>query len=212
MINEALEQRLCEAVRPTAVEILTDGAPTDEQLAAAVAGGDERAFETLFDRHRRAVARVVGTIFRERPDIEEIVQQTFTKAYFSIRKFRGGDSSFKSWLMRIAVNTSYDELRRRKRRSERLFAEMTDEETSYVDSLMDGGSPRADNSLVARQLAEKLLSSLSPEDRIAVLMVYTEQFSLEDAAGAIGISRSSLKSRLFRFRTTVKTRFAHLFR
>ena len=212
MINDTLERRLCETVRPAAVELASDGAPTDEELAAAVARGDEHAFEALFERHRRPLARVVATIFRERPDVEEIVQQTFTKAYFSIAKFRGGESSFKSWLMRIAVNTSYDELRRRRRRSERLFAEMTDEESEYVDGLMDGAAPRADNSLVARQLADKLLSTLSPEDRVAVLMVYTEQCSLEDAAGAIGISPSTLKSRLFRFRNTVKTRFAHLFR
>jgi RNA polymerase sigma-70 factor (ECF subfamily) len=212
MLNEALDNAICEAARPAPVEVISDGAPTDEDLAAAVVGGDDSAFETLFDRHKRGVTRLVGTIFRESCDVEEIVQQTFTKAYFSIAKFRGGDSSFKSWLMRIAINTSYDELRRRKRRPERLFAEMSVEESEYVECIRDGRAVRQDQSIVARQLADKLLSQLSPEDRVAVLMVYTEQCSLDDAASAIGISTSSLKSRLFRFRNTAKTRFAYLFR
>jgi RNA polymerase sigma-70 factor (ECF subfamily) len=212
MVNDAVENSLVDVLRPTAVMVVSDGAATDDELAAAVIGGDERSYEILFQRHRRAVAGVIGNIFRETTDIEEIIQQAFTKAYFSLSKFRGGECSFKTWLIRIAINTSYDELRRRKRRSERLFTEMSEEETAYVDSLNDDSAPRADNSLIARQLADKLLSTLSPEDRIAVVMVYSEQCSLDDAASAIGISTSSLKSRLFRFRSTVKTRFGHLFR
>lgn len=211
MTEDAISNTRPDFGEGPAPTMIRDGAPTDEELVSSAAAGDERAFEILFERHKKAVARLAGTFFRERPDVEEIIQQTFTKAFFSLSKFRGGEASLKSWLLRIAANASYDELRRRKRRSERLFVEMSDEETGYVESLLDKTSPSADKSIAARQIADKLLAQLGPEDRMAVLMVYSEQYSLDDAASAIGISTSSLKSRLFRFRNTVKTRFAHLF-
>src|ERR1044071_10373063 len=90
--------------------------PTDVELVARAHAGDEVAFEELFNRHRRRVALIGSRFFRQREQIEEIVQESFTKAYFALADFSNTqENSFASWLARIALNTCYDELRRLKR-------------------------------------------------------------------------------------------------
>ena len=71
---------------------------TDDVLVAAAATGDEGAFEQLFERHRRQVARVAGRFFAQREQIEEIIQDSFTKAYFALGSYHGTHAaSFKAW-------------------------------------------------------------------------------------------------------------------
>ena len=96
-------------------------------------------------------------------------------------------------------------------RSESLFTEMSDAENDYLETVADGRRPAADTSLVASQLAEKVLSVLDPKDRLAMTLVYTEDYTLSEVADAIGITTSNLKSRLFRCRNQIRHRFGHLF-
>lgn len=212
MLDEVLKFSLQTKTQFPTVEFLDDVQTSDDVLVQAVLNGDERAFEELFERYRRPMARTVGRFFRERSDIEEFVQQGFTKAYFSLKTFRGGESSFKSWLTRIAVNVCYDEFRRRQRKSENLFAEMSDDEQDYIETIADGSKRGAETSLIATQLVEKIMAGLDADDRVAMTLVYSEDYSLDEAAAAIGITSSSLKSRLFRCRNHVRKRFGHLFR
>ncbi len=178
-------------------------------LVAAVVAGDERSFSEIFDRYKRHVTRVVARFFSDRSDIEEFAQQSFTKAYFSLNNYRGGEEkSLPAWLSRIAVNVCYDEFRRRKRRGETTFTDLSDEETSFVETIVDDKARSEEDRLIARQLADKVLSSLDPEDRIAVQLVYSEDLSLAEAAEIIGISTSNLKSRLFRCRNFIQMRFS----
>lgn len=184
---------------------------SDADLVSSVLSGDEQAFGELFERYKRPVARCVGRFFRDRHEIEEFVQQAFTKAYFSLVKFQGSeDRSFGAWITRIAVNACYDEFRRRKRMGHTI--EVGDEENSYLENIIDGRVSNTESDLMRAQLAEKVLSSLSPEDRIALTMVYSEEYTIDEAAGAIGITSSSLKSRLFRCRGQLKAKFGYLFR
>ncbi|MBK7935408.1 MAG: RNA polymerase sigma factor [Pyrinomonadaceae bacterium] len=209
VINISLQR---EAQLPT-IEFADDAPITDERLVQMTLAGDETAFAEIFERYKRPMTKVVARYFRERSEIEEFVQQCFTKAYFSLKNFRGGeDRSFAAWMTRIAVNVCYDEFRRRGRKGESLFSEMSDAENDYVTSVIDGREPTADRSIIASQLAERVLSSLDPKDRIAMTLVYSEDYSLGEAADAIGITTSNLKSRLFRCRNQIRTRFGHLFR
>lgn len=211
MLDEVLKTSLQPNAQFIAVEFTDEVQASDEELVQAVIGGDERAFEMIFERYRRPITRVVGRFFRERSDIEEFVQQSFTKAYFSLKNFRGGESSFQAWMTRIAVNVCYDEFRRKQRKGENLFAEMNDEENSYVESIADGKAVTTDNSMIAAQLVDKVLSSLDADDRLAMTLVYSQDYSLDEAARVIGISTSGLKSRLFRCRNHIRKRFGHLF-
>lgn len=212
MLDEVLKIGLQTQTQFPAVEFTDEVQTSDDVLVQAVLGGDERAFEQLFERYKRQMARAVGRFFRERADIEEFVQQAFTKAYFSLKHFRGGDATFKSWITRIAINVCYDEFRRRQRKGENLFAEMSDDEQDYIETIVDGNHRSADSSLIAAQLVEKIMAGLDADDRVAMTMVYSEDYSLEEAAAVIGITTSSLKSRLFRCRNHVRKRFGHFFR
>ena len=159
------------------------------------------------------MTRTVGRFFRERTDVEECVQKAFTKTYFSLKSFRGDeDRSFAAWITRIAVNVCYDELRRRQKAGEDLLTDLSSEECEFLDAVADGRQQSAESSLIATQLAEKVLSSLDAKDRIAVTLVYSEERSLAEAADAMGISVNNLKSRLFRCRNNLKKRFEHLYR
>ena len=213
MLQEVLNINLQTNTRSQA-DVTPDITPiTDEQLVQAVLGGDETAFALIFERYTRPMTRVVSRFFRERSDIEEFVQQSFTKAYFSLKKYRGGeDNSFPAWMTRIAVNVCYDEFRRRGRRAESLVTDLSSDESDYLETVADGRKPSVERTLSARQLTEKILSVLDEQDRIAMTLVYSEDYSLSEVAAAIGISTSNLKSRLFRCRNQIKSRFGHLFK
>jgi RNA polymerase sigma-70 factor (ECF subfamily) len=78
---------------------------TDDVLVVATSSGDELAFEELFERYRRHVARLASRFFAHREEIEEIIQDTFTKAYFALDSYHGThERSFKAWLTQIAIN------------------------------------------------------------------------------------------------------------
>jgi RNA polymerase sigma-70 factor (ECF subfamily) len=213
MLEEVLEINLQTKTHFPPVEFTDDAILSDERLVQSVLDGDERAFAEIFDRYRRHVARVASRFFRDRGEVEELVQQSFTRAYFSLKNYRGGaEHSLAAWLTRITVNICYDEFRRRQRRGESLFSEMSDDENDYLETIVDGRKASAESSLVAAQLAEKVLAGLDPKDRIAMMLVYSEDYSLNEVADAIGITTSNLKSRLFRCRNQIKARFGHLFR
>src|SRR5215207_1990444 len=141
----------------------------DAELAALARGGDEAAFEELFRRHRRRVALIASRFFRRREQVEEVVQESFTKAFFALAEFANGrDASFAAWLARIAFNTSYDELRRQKRRPEGALEELTEEDAATLAVRLRGSGPDAEGQAVTRDLAAKLLARLSPEDRLVL--------------------------------------------
>src|SRR5918911_809016 len=107
--------------------------PTDVELVARVSAGDETAFEPLFNRHRRRVALIASRFFRQREQIEEIVQETFTKAYFALRDFSNQqEASFAAWIARIAFNSCYDELRRTKRRQESALSDVSEDDAVWM--------------------------------------------------------------------------------
>src|SRR6202045_1661746 len=83
---------------------LTNAAP-EQMLVVAARNGDEQAFETLFKRHQQKILRVVLRYAHVREDAEDIVQQSFQKAFVYLHKFEG-KSSFSPWLTRIAINES----------------------------------------------------------------------------------------------------------
>ena len=213
MFEEVINISLQREAQLQTIEFADDAPIADERLVQMTLAGDETAFAEIFERYRRPMTKVVARYFRERSEIEEFVQQGFTKAYFSLKNFRGGeDRSFAAWMTRIAINVCYDEFRRRGRKGESLFSEMSDAENDYLETVADGREASADRTLVAAQLAEKVMSSLDPKDRMAMTLVYSENYSLNEVAEAIGITTSNLKSRLFRCRNQLRTRFGHLFK
>jgi RNA polymerase sigma-70 factor, ECF subfamily len=177
---------------------------TDAELAARARGGDEAAFEELFHRHRRRVALIAARFFRRREQVEEIVQESFTKAFFALEEFAGGrDASFAAWLARIAFNVCYDELRRQKRRPESALEEVTEEESARLRERVRGGSD-AEGQAVSRDLATKLLARLSPEDRLVLVMLDVEGLSAAEIGNLLGWTVSKVKVRAHRARAHLR--------
>lgn len=183
----------------------------DDNLVRAVLAGDEAAFNLIFERYRRLVVHLVSRFFSRREEIEDITQQAFTKIYFSLKDFRGGhEKSFSSWLSRLTVNACYDELRRRKRRQENLFSDFSDEERTCFEKMVSENSADAEKTLVARDLAEKILAHLDAKERLALTLLHGEEFSVAEVAKLVGWSESNVKTRLFRCRNNLRSIFSHL--
>lgn len=179
--------------------------PTDDALVAAAGAGDEAAFEQLFERHRRQVARIAGRFFPQREQIEEIIQDSFTKVYFALGTYHGTHAaSFKAWLTQIVVNSCYDQLRRVRRRPEQALSEFEENEGQELTAHLRSGRQNVESALVSRDLAEKLLARISPDDRVVLTLLDVEGFSVAEIAKMMNWSVSKVKVRAHRARAHLR--------
>lgn len=140
--------------------------------------------------------------FRDRGHAEEAAQETFLKAFAQLKSFEGR-GSMEGWLTRIATNTCLNILRSAKRRPEVTTSDLSDDETEFLESVSSsmGSQPLdAEQKVVAVDLAERLLETLSPEDRLALTMIDGEGASVNEVAEVTGWSESKVKVRAFRAR------------
>jgi RNA polymerase sigma-70 factor (ECF subfamily) len=188
------------------VETAAQG-PSDAELVSEVRAGQDDAFEELFHRHRRRVALIASRFFRRREQIEEVVQESFTKAFFALGEFSNRQAeSFGAWLARIAFNVCYDELRRLKRRPESSLSELDEDEAARLRERSRAASDArgVESDAVSRELAAKLLSRLSPEDRLVLVMLDVEGLSTAEIAGVLNWSVSKVKVRAHRARAHLR--------
>ena len=212
MIDETLKINPVRNVSLSAAKLSEPSEMTDDELVKLVLAGDDAAFACVFERYRKLVVHLVSRFFRQRQEIEDIVQQAFTKIYFSLKDFRGGhDKSFSAWLSRLTINACYDELRKRRKRSENLFSEFTDEERHCFEQIAAENAPNAEKTMVTKDLAEKILSQLDAKERLALTLLHGEDFSVAEVAQVVGWSESNVKTRLFRCRNNLRNIFRHLF-
>jgi RNA polymerase sigma-70 factor (ECF subfamily) len=181
--------------------------PSDAELVSEVRAGDDAAFEELFTRHRRRVALIASRFFRRREQIEEVVQESFAKAFFALGEFSNRQAeSFGAWLARIAFNVCYDELRRLKRRPESSLSELDEDEAAWLrERTRDSRDSRGvESEAVSRELAAKLLARLSPEDRVVLVMLEVEGLSTAEISEVMGWSVSKVKVRAHRARAHLR--------
>lgn len=174
---------------------------SDNDLVAAVRRGDKAAFAWLFERHRGLVSRLGYRFFSRREQVEEIIQESFIKAYFALGDYHGEyENSFAAWLARIAVRTCYDELRRNKRRGESNIGDLTEEEAAYLhERLRDlGTSGNVERNAISRDLADKLLAKLRPDDRMVLTLLKQEELSIAEIAEVMGWTPAKVKMRSHR--------------
>ena len=174
-------------------------------LARQAQDGDESAFAEIVRRYSPRVFSVASRFFRQRSLVEEAAQEVFLKAFTQLGSFEGR-GSMEGWLTRIATNTCLNMVRGAKRRPEFTVSDLTEHEQSWLEQ--QSGDERAkssvENSLVATDLADRLLAVLSPEDQQALLMIDGEDASIREVAEATGWSESKVKVRAFRARRKVR--------
>src|SRR6202045_1020569 len=128
----------------------------DCELVRRAQAEDQEAFEELVRRHQQRVAAVAGGILRHREDVEDIAQQVFVKAYFSLKRF-DQRAAFSTWLYKITVNECWDLLRKRKVRPLVFESEFSEEQSRQYGGMAEkaDGVPDASQRLESRERVEQ---------------------------------------------------------
>lgn len=165
--------------------------------AAAVAlarDGDAGAFQSLVERHSRLVFRVAYRMTGNESDAEDVVQETFLKAYRQLGRFESR-ANFGTWVYRIAVNCAIDYMRARPKRE-------TAEDGEVLERMAgDGGQPGADDLVLAGEIGRRVhaaLDLLSDMERAAFVMRHYQGFSIEEIGRALGLKTNATKHSIFR--------------
>jgi RNA polymerase sigma-70 factor (ECF subfamily) len=170
-------------------------------LVRRVQAGDELAFREVVERYQAKIFSIIFGILRNHNDAEDIAQQVFSKVYFSIRNF-DFRSSLLTWIYKITVNECYDYLRKKRVRRLVYESDFSLEESQRMEASEPAIDPSqlVDERLAQRDLAVKLLSKVSDEDRSLILLKEVEGHSVEELAQMTGMNENTIKVKLFRTR------------
>jgi RNA polymerase sigma-70 factor, ECF subfamily len=195
-------------MRPTA-ETLTSPTRADKELVATAKAGDEMSFQTLFKRHQTRIFALALRYTRIHEDAEDIVQQTFQKAFVHLPRFEGR-SAFSTWLTRIAINESIMFLRRVRVLREIPIDDSSGDEgterlTEPVDTALD---PEAVFLVQERaQILTSALGRLKPATRKALELLELRELSTAETARHLGVSVGAVKARVFHGRRKLRRMF-----
>ncbi len=172
--------------------------------------GDTHAFRQLFEENKRRVFTLAFQYTKNKEDAEDILQETFIKAYHSLNKFKAqDDTNFSSWLYRIGINASIDHLRKNKMKKD-----------SYIDSdqlpsiSSEEGFSQPEHAIRIKEIRTKLdltLNKLPKGQRMVFILRHYQQLSVKEIAGYMKCSEGSVKKQLFRAFQMIKKHFKNLF-
>jgi RNA polymerase sigma-70 factor, ECF subfamily len=185
--------------------------PTDAKLIAAVLTGDTASFEPLVRKYSPRVFVTARRYARRESEVEDIVQNVWTKAFQKLRTFRG-EAPFEHWLMRLAVRTCYDFLREHQRNRETTFTELSEPERDWLDRFVISPDQADDQASAARELIHRLLDKLSPAARLVITLLEIEERSVKEISKLTGWSVPLVKVRAFRARAEMRKHLAKMAR
>ncbi|HSL21736.1 MAG TPA: sigma-70 family RNA polymerase sigma factor [Vicinamibacterales bacterium] len=172
-------------------------AESDAPAIARARAGDADAFRELVDRHSRAVFRVAYRITGRAEDAEDVVQETFLRAYRQLDRFESR-ANFGTWLHRIASNCAVDLLRARPARE---MAEEPETLERLGGTGTTGASPSPERSVLGGQIRERVsaaLAGLTEMERAAFTLRHFEGLSIEEISRTLGLRASATKHSIFR--------------
>ena len=170
---------------------------TDATAVALARDGDSDAFRALVDRHSRAVYRLAHRMTGNPQDAEDVVQETFLKAYRQLGRFESR-ANFSTWLHRIAVNCSIDLIRGRK--NQEMGQDAPDLETleSSDDRRIDPSPERLMLSTEVQERVGRAMDGLTHMERAAFVLRHFEGQSIEEISRALGLKANAAKHSIFR--------------
>jgi RNA polymerase sigma-70 factor (ECF subfamily) len=185
-------------------------AHSDWELVQRARSGDRDAYRELVERHQRKIAAMALGMLRSREDALDIVQETFTKAYQHLDRFKG-DAGFFTWVYRIAHNLCVDH-QRRESRLEPLEADERGETPPPKPA--DGPRPdergeRARDAEISRRLS-RAIAELTPEHRAVILLREVEGLSYEEISRVLECPKGTVMSRLHYARRQLQARLRGL--
>lgn len=172
---------------------------TDSAAAEEARRGNQHAFRVLVERHSRAVFRLAFRMTGNEQDAEDMVQETFLRAYKQLHQF-DARSGFGTWLYRICTNCSIDLIRARKRRNEEQPFAGEKFPVHWLDRVASPG-PSPERLTQSNQITNRLedaLKRLSEIERIAFVLRHYEGHDIEQIAAALGVQPNAAKHSVFR--------------
>jgi RNA polymerase sigma-70 factor (ECF subfamily) len=172
----------------------------DDRATHAIAG-DPASFRVLVEQHSRAVFRLAFRMTGNEADAEDIVQETFLRAYRGLDQFEAR-ANFGTWLHRVAINCALDHLRRVKRREEAPNADTRDgEEDDHLLRSIPSGGPGPERLLLSAELKKKIeagMAKLSDRERAAFVLRHFDGCSIEEIGKALSLRGGAAKNTIFR--------------
>lgn len=177
---------------------------------ARVRQRDQSAARELVEHLYPLVIRIVRAHLPRRVAEEDLSQEIFLKMFTRLEQYQGA-VPFPHWVSRIAVTTCIDQLRAQKRRPEYRWADLSENESDMLDAVTaDESGAAPDEALAARELLNRLLGELKPDDRVVIQMLDLEQKSIAEISALTGWNQSLVKVRAFRARRKLQKLFAEL--
>jgi RNA polymerase sigma-70 factor (ECF subfamily) len=171
---------------------------TDAAAVALARDGDSEAFRALVERHSRAVYRLAHRMTGNPSDAEDVVQETFLRAYKQLGRFESR-ANFGTWVHRIAVNCSIDLIRARPRREAAHDAGDLDHVSAAQALEAERPSPeRLTLSAEVQGRVSEAMTGLSPMERAAFMLRHLEGQSIEEISRALGLKANATKHSIFR--------------
>jgi RNA polymerase sigma-70 factor (ECF subfamily) len=173
---------------------------TDAAAVALARDGDSEAFRALVERHSRAVYRLAHRMTGSPSDAEDVVQETFLRAFKQLGRFESR-ANFGTWLHRIAVNCSIDLIRSRPRRESAQDA-MDLEQLVPGDAISaDAGRTSPERLMLSTEVKERIngaMGSLSQMERAAFMLRHFEGHSIDEISQSLGLKTNATKHSIFR--------------
>jgi RNA polymerase sigma-70 factor, ECF subfamily len=177
----------------------------DQLLVERVQRGDKKAFELLVSKYQRKLMRLVSRLVYDHAEAEDVVQESFIKAYRALANFRG-ESAFYTWLYRIGINTAKNYLVTQGRRAPTSTSSDVEEAETFsdADGLRDVNTP--ESLMASRQIAETVnaaMQALPEELREAIQLREIEGLSYEEISEVMSCPIGTVRSRIFRARESI---------
>lgn len=188
--------------------------PDEADVVSQARVGDPKAFAELVRRYEGKIFRLAQHITQNREDAEDVLQETFLKAYEHLDQFQGA-SKFYTWIVRIAVNQALMKLRKRKADRTVSMDESIDTGEDTVVREIAAWDPSPEERYSKEELTsilESAVQSLAPPYRTVFILRDVEELSTEETAEALDLSIPAVKSRLLRARLQLRDKLTRYFK
>ena len=186
----------------------------EKNLVALAQGGDTGAFNELAERYQRNIFRLAQNITQNREDAEDVLQETFMKAYTHLNDFEG-NSKFYTWIVRIAVNEALMKLRKRKWDKTVWLDEpvaVGEDTVAREIAVWDDNPEQRYSKTELSEILDKAVNSLAPAYRTVFALRDVEGLSTEETAEALELTVPAVKSRLLRARLQLRDKLTAFFK
>jgi RNA polymerase sigma-70 factor (ECF subfamily) len=184
----------------------------DQALVERAQRGDQKAFGMLVEKYQRKLGRLLSRMVRDQAEVEDVVQESFIKAYRALPNFRG-DSAFYTWLYRIGINTAKNYLVSMGRRPQISHDVEIEDAENFEDAEELRTAETPETEMMTKEIAKTVnetMMALPDELRTAITLRELEGLSYEEIATLMNCPIGTVRSRIFRARETIAVKLRPL--